>query len=380
MGSGSVVLIQSCGRGDWRYERWLRAAEVALSAPPAAAERSASVEELRCLEFAVLDQLPGGPGPAPPAEPPAPGPQRGWSQNPAPVGGGGLRGFASVTAAVWLGGTVVLAMAGRGSGFLSGLLDGSGGEICGGPTADGGVCQNPKGSCPYNHRGNKYAQGKARQAAVAKRVTPARPLKFKKVKRADGMIAAGIGYEGVLEGIGVLGAAGLGHTPPQPPEGGGAAVTPEQLAEMIRPHRDSGFTVSPHDLTPLLDTMIKEGVCVALDTTPLRWEENSLGPAFGANGQANQVFREMLTEWVEYWQPALGEGAWIGGWRNGETGALEVNLTFVFRPEHKEEAVNFAILQGQKSVYDLEHGLIDTHGHGGTAWEPRQPEPAATAN
>ena len=152
-------------------------------------------------------------------------------------------------------------------------------------------------------------------------------------------------------------------------------MLPEDLAAVaFRTRHEGGFTISPFDLDPAIDTaMATSGICVAFDTTHMTWNEDMQGAALDSEGRPSRAFLNRLSNWVNTWRPVLDSGnVWIGGWYAEDSGELEINLTFVFRSEHREQAIQFGEMQDQQAVFDLESKeLILTGGSGGTAWEPQ---------
>lgn len=350
-----AVLIGPClSFDDLIFGRWSRAAAVALASPPGQAQSEDAVAALRADGFAVPLS-----GEAPPSRPLGEGP--GWS-GPGGSGSGLAVSLLAVTAAA-----AFLAAAGC---FA----------LCGKPTADGGRCRNPAESCTVDHPGirrkNKGKQrkqkGRARAAAVvvAARAERALPPSWKsKVKQADSFNYVGSGTDGLIKTAETLDGADLTAAPPRTGSELPDVEAPDLVALLLDQDR-AGFTVSPfgwETSRERLEAEAKAGICVALDTTPLHTPEG-----FQADNEAHiEVFRDRLVEWLESMRPVLETGSvWIGGWRQPD-GTMEVNLTCVFRPEHRHKAIRFGRLQDQKAVWDLEDEQgegIDTHGGGGTTW------------
>ena len=123
------------------------------------------------------------------------------------------------------------------------------------------------------------------------------------------------------------------------------------------------------------------GVCVTFDNTALRWDTSALGAAFDPAGKPHPELTDRIGAWLDDCQPALrGGNCWIGGWYNPANGKMELNLTAVFRSEHREAAEQFGRFQGQVAVYDLDIAAagagnpVAPVGSGGeTDWTPPPP-------
>lgn len=349
-----AVLIESCLPGDPRFGRWSRAAAVALASPSGQAQSEDAVAALRADGFAVSLF-----GEAPPSRPSGEG--SGWS------GPGGSWSGLAVSLLAVAAAAAFLAAAGC---FL----------LCGKPTADGGRCRNPAESCTVDHKGirrknkgkrrKKRDRARAAVAVVADRAEGALPPSWKsKVRQANSFNPVGSGTDGLIKAAETLDDAGLTAAPPRP----GSDLPDVKVTDLVALLLDqdrAGFTISPfgwETSRERLEAEARAGICVALDTTPLHTPKN-----FRPGNEDDLAgFQVELANWVQEMWPVLETGnVWIGGWRQPD-GTMEVNLTCVFRPEHRHKAIRFGRMQDQKAVWDLEDeqgGGIDTHGGGGTTW------------
>ena len=352
------VLIGPClSFDDLIFGRWSRAAAVALASPPRQAQARNAVADLRAEGFAV--SLFGEASPSRPLGEDPDGPDR-------QAGRGWLPGVSMLAVTVP---AAVLTLAAAGCFAL-----------CGKPTAAGGWCRNPAESCTVDHKGNrrkkkgnrskKKGRARAAVAAVAARAETALPPSWKnKVRQANSFNYVGSGTDGLIKTAETLDGADLTAAPPRTGSALPDVEAPDLVALLLDQDK-AGFTVSPfgwETSRERLEAEARAGICVALDTTPLHTPEG-----FQADNEAHiEVFRDRLVEWLESMRPVLETGSvWIGGWRQPD-GTMEVNLTCVFRPEHRHKAIRFGRLQDQKAVWDLEDeqgGGIDTHGGGGTTW------------
>lgn len=223
--------------------------------------------------------------------------------------------------------------------------------------------RRPKGS--RDGKGGQFAP-----APAADMVSNPSPMTLTSASKA---VYNGIERGGIGDVVQWMQDNGLGEHPPSEPSSGGE-ITPEALAAIaFRTRNDGGFTVSPLDLDPDSDTaMASSGICVAFDTTHMTWDVAQHGQAMDSAGLPNPAFARRLASWAKHWEPVLETGGvWIGGWYSEGTGELEINLTFVFRPECKEQAIRFGEMQDQQAVFDLDSKeLIHTGGSGGTGWMP----------
>ena len=337
------LFIEPCHPDDERRDAWIENAACALS--PVATVRDSGIATLLDMGFQVLH----GPGPAPPGQPHSPTPRAGP--------------LLALTSATLVLGAVML-----------NARPGWGGPICGEMTAKGTPCGNPKASCPIDHRGVERRHGRGFRNPV-RRSKHRRKLKGMRAvgKASNQNLPEGQPAQALRAAVS-LDKASLLHAPSC--EASHPLVDPDALAHIARVKK--GFTVDPRGVGDRSRDP-KSGVCVTLDNTALKWDVSSLGTAFDPqSGEPRQELLRHIGLWLQDCDVALRSGnCWIGGWHNPQTGEMELNLTTVFRAEHRNEARAFGHLQGQVAVYDLDVAAYDRNaaaikvGSGGeTPWSP----------
>ena len=321
------VLIAACNSADPRRDRWLSATAAALS--PDEQTRQAAIADLRQMGFA--------------AHTAAPHPEKqqrrwGWWHTQAMIG------------------TVFAAAA------CSGFFDAQGRRLCEGPTATGGRCRNPAG-CRIDHKAI-VAEG---PTLIAEAVTfPAGLAPERAAARiADWANAPSAGPQGASRAARVLSSADVGVLP-----SGGArsANLVSGITDFLKA-RPWGFTFDPADpYDPADDSEGPlSGISVAFDNTKLEWDPQQAAVDF-PGGEPTFDASAKINAWVKSFADALDNGrCWLGGWR-ADDGTVEINVTFVFKPEHEQAAMEFGALQDQEAVHRLDdHEDLETGGAGGAS-------------
>ena len=243
-----------------------------------------------------------------------------------------------------------------------GSSDAQGRRLCEGPTAAGGRCRNPAG-CSIDHK-EIAPEGPTLITEAVKfpaGLTPERTA----ARVADWANAPNAGPHGAFRAGRVLAAADAGVLP-----SGGARS--ERLVSDIANFlnaRPWGFTFDPADAYDPADDSggPLSGISAAFDNTILVWDPETAAVDF-PDGEPTANASARIAAWVEAFSDVLDDGrCWVGGWRAGD-GTVEINLTFVFKPEHEQAAMEFGALQDQQAVHRLDdHEDLDTHGAGGTS-------------
>ena len=324
------VMIAPCDPGDGRYGAWVAAAAKALAPDPA--ERAAGVDALRGLGFAAHT--------APP--PPRRRRRRRF----------GLFGTQTV---LWTLAAVSM---------WSEYVDAQGRKLCGLPTARGGRCRNLAATCPDRAAGRHRQKHAPLVAEALAYDLPSLSRQRTAVRQADWLNPPNSVAHGPMKAARTLASADAGILP----SGGPAAAGLHRRIVDFLEQRPDGFTFDPGDPFDPADPAggPLDGVCVTLDNTKLQWSAAQAEQLF-PDGKADAAARALLRNWVNTVSGVLNDGrCWIGGWRNA-AGAVEVNVTFVFRPEHETAAREFGALQGQEAVHRLlDHKDLATHGTGGS--------------
>ena len=321
------VLIAACNSTDPRRDRWLSATAAALS--PDEQTRQAAIADLRQMGFAARTA--------------APHPEKqqrrwGWWHTQAMIG------------------TVFAAAA------CSGFFDAQGRRLCEGPTATGGRCRNPAG-CSIDHK----AIAPEGPTLITEAATfPAGLAPERAAARiADWANAPNTGPQGALRAGRILSSADAGVLP----SGGTRSVNLQSDIANFLASRPWGFTFDPADPYDPADDSggALSGISVTFDNTKLAWDPKTAAADF-PDGKPTRHALNKINEWAKTFADVLDDGrCWVGGWRAGD-GTVEINLTFVFKPEHEQAATEFGALQDQEAVHRLDdHKDLDTHGAGGTS-------------
>ena len=371
----AVSYIEPCLPDDHRFERWVELACAAMSPRPAVRDGAAAT--LAEIGF-VCDVGPAGGGRT------AAGPRR-------DLPGGGL-GASMLLAAIWLASSPLAA---SGPSRRKRRAKQAGREFCGLPTATGKPCANYADTCPNKSQHRRYRYSRRGLAAAARDPGFGASLGDVEALHAVGEVHAhipatlddpGDAPTAVSAAARTLDAASLGRTPPS-----AAAPQAPRTAPMSQLHENIlralgeqpyGFTIDPGN--PSLKHQPSSGIPIAFDHTCLIWDQDQAGPAFDPAGLPTQALRLHVRDWVRDFAPTIAAGrVWIGAWTDPETRCPEINLSYVFRPEHRNAARVFGGLQAQAAGYDLDRGEdIPTYGGNDSPWVPfaqRHARAASTA-
>ena len=171
--------------------------------------------------------------------------------------------------------------------------------------------------------------------------------------------------EVAAETIPRLGASGWAVSPTTPP---GAISVTRLLNMMALTEYNKGFTLSPQPTTDVRRALVSPGDghhCVALPGASLPVDRFA-APTLGDESEpAPTQSATLLREWAKFTAPIFMRGfAWVGGYRPpSDDGAerFETEVTIVFRPERRKEALKCAKAWQQRSVWTI----IDGHKDGG---------------
>ena len=105
--------------------------------------------------------------------------------------------------------------------------------------------------------------------------------------------------------------------------------------DIIQGRALDGFTLSPHGAA---HTRILDGShAVALQGSDLLLPHDS---SFASGETPHDDTRALMTAWLDMMMPAFDSGhAWVGGYMHSD-GRLELNVTVLFKPEFRAEAIH----------------------------------------
>lgn len=219
--------------------------------------------------------------------------------------------------------------------------------ICGRPRADGQPCQRPPG-CRIPHTRINDAAAAAKSLTTPSPISDSDFVQFP--DRVHDLVLSPLANEGGAYGDNdedIL----------VPPALEGDYLTADRLmADVLERGMLDGFTLSPHGAH---DDYPPDGChAVAIPGTDLPLPHDPW--LLGGHSPSENTLR-VIREWLRRMMPALNSGhAWVGGFLHGEddederAGRFEINVTVLFLPEHRDEALSCCTHWDQKSMWTFD--------------------------
>lgn len=226
--------------------------------------------------------------------------------------------------------------------------------ICGRARADGLPCRRPAGcSLPHAHINAAAAAGKS--------LTKPAPITDQEFRKYPSSV-----NDLVLAPLARQPDAGIDVSVHEPPALQGDYLTAGRLiAEVVEGDMVDGFTISPHGVTDGSPPDGAHAVTIQGTDLPLPHDAQLL-----KGGTPSPATLSIIARWLGHMAPALESGhAWVGGFlhpaddEDERAGQFEINVTILFKPEHRDEAFSCSTYWDQKSMWTFDKNHDDGGGY-----------------